>query len=149
MAGTQTRTETFLFSDIEGSTRLLRQLGEAYPAVLDDHHRLLRAAFTAHRGQEQGTEGDSFFVVFPVATEAIAAAVDAQLALARREADHPDAVRVRIGIHTGDAMQAGSGYIGLAVHEAARISAVGHGGQIVVSEATKLLTAGLPPVVSF
>ena len=149
MAGTSTRTETFLFSDIEGSTRLLRRLGDAYSAVLDDHRRVLRAAFAAHGGEEQGTEGDSFFVVFSAATEAVAAAVDAQLALAQRESEQRNGVRVRIGVHTGEAMRTAGGYIGLAVHEAARICAVGHGGQVVVSEATRLLAEGLPPVVSF
>ena len=89
MAGVVTRT--FLFSDIEGSTRLLRRLGDAYADVLGDHRRRLRAAFAAHNGDERGTEGDSFFVVFERAADAIAAAVDGQLAL------QDGAVRVRMG----------------------------------------------------
>ncbi len=149
MPGARARTETFLFSDIEGSTRMLRRLGDAYPPVLERHREVMRAAFAAHRGAEQGTEGDSFFVVFEVASDAIAAAVDAQLGLAQWEAEGGDAVRVRIGIHTGEALLAAGGYVGLAVHEAGRISGVGHGGQIVVSEATRLVAEDLPPAITF
>src|SRR6185295_1179343 len=92
----RTETETFLFSDIEGSTRLLRRLGDAYAGVLEGHRRHMRAAFAAHNGEEQGTEGDSFFVVFPASSDAVAAAVDAQLALAAA-AEEGVAIRVRIG----------------------------------------------------
>jgi predicted ATPase/class 3 adenylate cyclase len=130
-------TVTFLFSDIEGSTRLLRDLGERYADALEDHRRLLRAAFAAHGGDEQGTEGDSFFVVFRRASDALAAALDGQRALAAHTwpDDHP--IRVRMGIHTGEALLAHGGYVGLAVHEAARLMSAGHGGQVLVSEAAR------------
>jgi predicted ATPase/class 3 adenylate cyclase len=141
MAGVVTRT--FLFSDIEGSTRLLRRLGDDYAGVLDDHRHRLRTAFKAHHGDERGTEGDSFFVVFERAGDAISAAIDGQLAL--RESG----VRVRMGIHTGEALEVGDDLIGLAIHEAARVMASANGGQIVASEATRLLAGAFPSTTDF
>src|SRR5688500_5985109 len=144
MAGPRARTEAFLFTDIEGSTRLLRRLRDAYAEAVEEHRRRLRRAFAAHGGEEQGTEGDSFFVVFSNAREAMEAAIEAQLALLEDVDSAGTAIKVRMGIHTGEAVQAFGGYIGLAIHEAARIAAVGHGGQIVVSEATRQLGVDLP-----
>jgi predicted ATPase/class 3 adenylate cyclase len=149
-AGTLAATLTFLFSDIEGSTRLEQTVGAAgYAEVLERHRELLRAAFARHGGIEQGTEGDSFFVVFSSAGEAIAAAVEGQRALGG-EAWPPDAeVRVRMGLNAGEAMKAGEGFVGLAINRAARIAAVGHGGQIVVSEVVRgLVGPDLPEGVS-
>ena len=134
-------TRTFLFSDIEGSTNLLQDLGDGYPLVLAHHHRLLRETWATHRGVEVGTEGDSFFVVFERAADAVAAARDAQVALAAYEWPHDQNVRIRIGLHTGEVDLTPDGYVGLAVHIAARISAAGHGGQVLLSEATRHLVA--------
>jgi peptide/nickel transport system substrate-binding protein len=130
-------TVTFLFTDVEGSTRLERELRERYREVLTEHRRLLRDSFGHHSGHEIDTQGDSFFFVFPRARDAVAAAVAGQRALA--EHDWPDghAVRVRIGMHTGEATLDEGRYVGLAVHRAARISAAGHGGQILVSSSTR------------
>jgi predicted ATPase len=127
-------TVTFLFTDIEGSTRLLRELGaEAYAAVLAEHRRLLRGVFGVHGGVEVDTQGDAFFYAFPTAPGALDAARSAQEALAR------EPVRVRIGIHTGTPHLTGEGYIGADVHRAARIAACGHGGQVLMSASTKAL----------
>jgi len=128
---------TLLFTDIEASTRLLQQLGdERYALALDEHRRLLRAAFAAHDGYEVNCEGDSFFVAFPSADGAVAAAEQAQRGLARYR--WPDAlpVRVRMGIHSGRPMPAPPKYVGLDVHCAARVMAAAHGGQVVVTAAT-------------
>lgn len=130
---------TFLFTDIEGSTRLLKQLRERYAEVLAEHQRLLRAAFAAHGGHEVDTQGDSFFVAFASAREAILAAVEGQLALLSHSWPDGVQVRVRMGLHTGHAVAAEGRYTGLAVHRAARIGAAGHGGQILVSQATQTL----------
>jgi predicted ATPase/class 3 adenylate cyclase len=124
-------TVTFLFTDIEGSTRLLQELGDAYADVLAEHHRLLREEFARHGGVEVGTEGDSFFVAFAKASDALAAAEAAREALA----DGP--VRVRMGLHTGEPMVTDEGYVGIDVHRAARIATAGHGGQVLVSQATR------------
>jgi predicted ATPase len=131
-----TGTVTLLFTDIEGSTRLLDDLGERYVDVLAEHHRLLREAFERHGGVEANTQGDGFFVVFSSATDAVAAAAEAQRNLA------PGPVRVRMGLHTGEPALTGEGYVGIDVHRAARIGAAGHGGQIVVSETTRALLDG-------
>ena len=133
-------TVTLLFTDVEGSTRLLERLGaEQYADVLEQHRRLLREAFTRHEGYEVGTEGDAFFVAFESAGDAVAAAADGQRALA--EAEWPDGVvlRVRMGVHTGVPLPDGSNYVGIDVHRAARIMSAGHGGQVVVSAATRAL----------
>jgi YVTN family beta-propeller protein len=132
-------TVTFLFTDIEGSTRLLRELGDEYGAVLADHQRLLRESFARHGGREVDTQGDAFFVAFPRARDAVLAAVDAQRALAKYPWPDGAEVRVRMGIHTGGAALAEDRYVGIAVHRAARIAAAGHGGQILVSETTERL----------
>ena len=133
-------TRTFLFSDIEGSTRLLDELGrDAYTAVLERHRALLRAAFARHGGREEGTEGDSFFVVFDGAVEAVAAAVEAQQALAAEAWPAGVEVKVRMGLHAGEASSSAAGLVGLDIHRAARIAAAAHGGQIVVSDAIRAL----------
>ena len=132
-------TVTFVFTDIEGSTRLVDQLGPAWDAVLGLHRRTLRRAFRRHHGVEMGTEGDSFFVAFGDAPSAVAAVVEGQLGLA--SAGWPDGVdvRVRIGAHSGQARVIGGDYVGMDVHRAARIGASAHGGQIVMSESTRAL----------
>ena len=144
-----TGTVTFLFSDIEGSTRLLRSSGDRWPAILDRHRELLRAAFEAHGGVEVGTEGDSFFAVFPTAPAATAAAVDVQRSLAAEPWPDEMEVRVRIGLHTGEASLSAKTYVGLHVHRASRIASVGHGGQVLLSDATRTLVSdSLPDGVS-
>jgi YVTN family beta-propeller protein len=130
---------TFLFTDIEGSTRLLKQLRGQYAEVLAEHQRLLRASFQAHAGHEVDTQGDSFFVAFSSAREALLAAVEGQLALLSHPWPESVEIKVRMGLHTGQAVAAGGRYTGLAVHRAARIGAAGHGGQILVSQATQTL----------
>jgi class 3 adenylate cyclase len=127
-------TVTFLFTDVEGSTKLLHELGaERYAAALGDHRRILRAAFEAHGGVEVDTQGDAFFVAFPTATGALGAAADGLAALA----DGP--ISVRVGIHTGTPLVTDEGYVGTDVHRAARIAACGHGGQVLVSSSTASL----------
>jgi serine/threonine-protein kinase len=130
---------TFLFTDIEGSTRLLRHLRDRYPELVAEQQRVLRDAFTRHGGTEVDTQGESTFVVFRTATEAVLAAIAAQSALAARSWPEGAEVRVRIGIHTGKASLAGERYFGLAVHRASRICGFGRGGQTVVSETTRAL----------
>jgi YVTN family beta-propeller protein len=132
-------TVTFLFTDVEGSTRLLRQLREGYGEVLAVHHRLLRAAFEGAGGRETGTEGDAFFVAFGSARDAVGAAAAAQRALAAHPWPEGVEVRVRIGLHTGEPSMGEAGYHGMALHRAARISAAGHGGQVLLSSATREL----------
>src|SRR4051794_14665475 len=134
-------TVTFLFSDIEGSTQLLTRLRGRYAEVLAEHRRLLRAAFEAHDGHEVQTEGDAFFVAFRRASDAIAAAVTAQRSLASRRWPEGVDVRVRMGIHTGEAEVCQHDYVGLDVHRAARICAAGHGGQVLISGSTCELVA--------
>jgi YVTN family beta-propeller protein len=130
---------TFLFTDIEGSTRLVRQLRERYPGVLSEHQRLLRAAFAAHDGYEVDTQGDSFFVAFARGRDALLAAVEAQRALGSHPWPDGTEIKVRMGLHTGQAIANDGRYTGLAVHRAARIGAAAHGGQILVSQATHTL----------
>jgi class 3 adenylate cyclase len=125
-----TGTVTFLFTDIEGSTRLLHELGDGYAGALGEHRRVLREAFARHHGVEVDTQGDAFFVAFARATDALAAAADAQHAL------EAGSVRVRMGLHTGEPQLTDEGYVGLDVHRAARISAAGHGGQVLLSQTT-------------
>jgi predicted ATPase/class 3 adenylate cyclase len=134
-------TVTFLFSDVEGSTRLLTRLRGRYRDVLGEHQRLLRAAFEEHDGREVHTEGDGFFVAFARASDAIAAAVSAQRSLASRRWPEAVDVRVRMGVHTGEAEVRQDDYVGLDVHRAARICAAGHGGQVLISSATRELVA--------
>jgi predicted ATPase/class 3 adenylate cyclase len=128
-----------LFSDIEGSTRLLRRLRGRYGEVLAEHQRLLRAAFDEHEGREVHTEGDAFFVAFARASDAIAAAVAAQRALADHGWPEGVEVRVRMGVHTGEAEVQLDDYVGLDVHRAARICSAGHGGQVLISSSTREL----------
>jgi predicted ATPase/class 3 adenylate cyclase len=132
-------TVTFLFTDIERSTYLLRQLGDAYVALLADHHRLIRDALARGGGVEVDTAGDGFFVAFDSASAAVRTAVEAQRAMARHEWPEHVAVRVRMGLHTGDVAPVNGRYVGLDVHRAARIANAGHGGQILVSAATARL----------
>ena len=134
-----TGTVTFLFTDIEGSTRLLQSQGEGWSSILARHQELLRTAFEAEGGVEVGTEGDSFFVTFPTAPGAVAAAVAAQRALAREPWPDGVQVRVRMGMHTGEASFGTEGYVGLHVHRASRIASVGHGGQVLLSDTTRSL----------
>jgi predicted ATPase len=124
---------TFLFTDVEGSTKLLHELGDSYADVLHEHRRFLRKAFTAHEGVEVDTQGDAFFVAFGRASDAVAAAADAQRALARGP------IRVRMGLHTGEPRVTDEGYVGLDVHKGARIAAVGSGGQVLLSQTTRAL----------
>lgn len=138
-------TVTFLFTDIEGSTRLLQRLGEGYADVLGQHYALLRAAFTAHNGHEVDTQGDAFFVAFARASDALAAAAEAQRALASANWPEDGAVRVRMGLHTGSPTIAGGHYVGLDVHRAARIAAAGHGGQVLLSQTTRDLAEDALP----
>jgi class 3 adenylate cyclase len=142
-------TVTFLFSDIEGSTQLLYRLGDQFTAVLAEHHRILREAVAHGGGQVVRTEGDSFFVAFPRATEAVAAAVEAQRALAAHPWPEGANLRVRMGLHTGEPEVALDDYVGIAIHRAARIAHVGHGGQVLLSETTTALVQDdLPSGVS-
>ena len=135
MVSLPTGTVTFLFTDIEGSTRLLHELGDAYVEALAEHRRVLREAFGRHEGVEVDTQGDAFFVVFARASDAVAAANAAQSALAAP-------IRVRMGLHTGEPLITDEGYAGIDVHRAARIAAVGHGGQVLLSQSTRDLVAG-------
>ncbi|HEX4520070.1 MAG TPA: adenylate/guanylate cyclase domain-containing protein [Gaiellaceae bacterium] len=120
-------TVTFLFTDIEGSTRLLKQLRERYAEALEEHQRILRETFAAHDGHEIDTQGDSFFVAFRRAKDAVAAAVEGQRRLARHRWPGGAELRVRMGLHTGEPAASGERYVGLGVHRAARISVAGHG----------------------
>jgi YVTN family beta-propeller protein len=142
-------TVTFLFTDIEGSTRLIKQLRDRYGEALAEHQRILRGAFEAYGGREIDTQGDSFFVAFRRAKDAVGAAVAAQRDLA--EHPWPDGVelRVRMGIHTGEPTVGEERYVGLGVHRAARICATGHGGQVLVSQTSRELLRDDPlPEVS-
>ena len=141
MASLPTGTATFLFSDIEGSTQLLKQLGQRYEEVLADHKRLLQKAFEESSGLEIDTQGDAFFVVFNRAKDAVAAALAAQRALAAHAWPDGVAVRVRMGMHTAEPSVTADGYVGLGVHRAARICSAGHGGQVLLSQSTQAVLA--------
>ena len=144
-----TGTVTLLFTDIEGSTRLLQQLGNHYDGVLTECRQLLRAAFHQWKGHEVDTQGDAFFVAFPRATDAVSAAVDMQRALAAYVWPEGVTVRVRMGLHTGEPQLSAENYIGLDVHRAARIMSAGHGGQVLLSLTTRdLVEHDLPEGVS-
>jgi predicted ATPase/class 3 adenylate cyclase len=142
-------TVTLLFSDVEGSTALLSRLGPLYADALDGHRKIMRAAWVAHGGNELGTEGDSFFVAFAAASDALAAALEAQQGLVEHSWPEGVGLRVRVGVHTGAPQVHDGGYIGMDVHRAARIAAAAHGGQVVVSEVTARLLdgAGLGPEI--
>ena len=132
-------TVTFLFTDIEGSTQLLRELGPGrYAEALADHRRVLREAFVAEGGVEVDTQGDAFFVAFATAAGAAASAKVGQLALA------PGPIAVRMGLHTGTPTVAAEGYVGIDVHRGARVVALAHGGQVIVSASTAALLEDQP-----
>jgi predicted ATPase/class 3 adenylate cyclase len=137
MAEAPSGTVTLLFTDIEGSTRLLRQAGEGYADLLLTHRRLLRDAFAVHGGYEVDTEGDAFFVAFASAKEAVAAAAEGQRALASHEWPENRRIWVRMGLHTGEPRLLDANYVGLDVHHAARVMAAGHGGQVLLSQSTR------------
>jgi predicted ATPase/class 3 adenylate cyclase len=144
-ASSAAQTLTFLFTDIEGSTVMLQRLGGSYAEVLAGHHEIIRSGLAAHHGREVDTQGDAFFAVFAAPSACVAAAVEMQRALSAHgwPADYP--VRVRMGIHSGEAARTPVGLVGLEVHRAARIAAVAHGGQIVLSAAAAaLLSDSLP-----
>jgi YVTN family beta-propeller protein len=142
-------TVTFLFTDIEGSTRLLRQLGGRYAEVLSEHQRIVREAVAAHGGHEVDTQGDSFFIAFSRAKDAVAAAADVQRDLAAHPWPDGAQVRVRMGLHTGEPQVGEQRYVGMGVHKAARIGAAGHGGQVLLSATTReLVEDELPPGVT-
>jgi class 3 adenylate cyclase len=139
-------TFTFLFTDIEGSTALLRRVGEgAYTQVLARHHALIRSALAAHGGTEMDTQGDAFFAVFCSATACVAAVIQMQQAIGTQAWPAEERVRVRMGVHTGEAAKTAAGVVGLDVHRAARVAAVAYGGQVLLSEtAAALVRDSLP-----
>jgi class 3 adenylate cyclase len=130
-------TVTLLFTDIEGSTRLLQQLGDRYDGVLAECRQAFRAGFQAHGGYEVDTQGDAFLVAFARATDAVLAAVTIQRSLANHAWPGGVLVQARMGLHTGEPRLASEGYVGLDVHHAARIMSAGHGGQVLLSQTTR------------
>jgi predicted ATPase/class 3 adenylate cyclase len=141
---------TFLFTDVEGSTRLLQELGDRYAAARDEHAAIVRQAIEAGGGVEVSTEGDSFFVAFASPLAAVRAVVAAQRGLAAHDWPPGRPVRVRMGLHTGEGVLGGDNYVGIDVNRAARIAAAGHGGQVLVSDATRALVEhALPEGTSF
>ncbi len=142
-------TVTLLFTDIEGSTHLLEQLGDSYASLLEDHHRIVGDAADAHGGARVDAAGDGLFYSFPTTRGALAAALGAQRALTEHAWPSNAAVRVRMGIHTGEPLSALTGYVGIDVHRASRICSAGHGGQILVSGAVHaLIGSSLPSDVT-
>lgn len=142
MKSLPTGTVTFLFTDIEGSTALLQRLGDArYADVLAEHRQLVRNAFAERQGHEVDTQGDAFLVAFSRARDAVSAAVAAQRALTSHAWPDGTSLRVRMGLHTGEPLSRSGDYVGLDVHRAARVAAAGHGGQVLVSDATHGLVA--------
>jgi class 3 adenylate cyclase len=149
MAQRPTGTVTFVFTDIEGSTALLKQLGERYGEVLSQHRKIVRDTFGAAGGSEIDTQGDAFFFAFPRAREAVSASVDVQRQHAEAEWPDGSTVRVRIGLHTGEPAVGDEGYLGLDVVRAARICTVARGGNVLMSETTRaLIGSTLPDGVS-
>jgi len=142
MSELPTGTVTFLFTDIEGSTALLKELREGYLAVLDEHHRILRKAVEEQDGREIDNQGDSFFFAFPRARDAAAAAVAAQTALASHPWPRGVPLRVRMGLHTGEPEHGAEGYLGLDVVRGARVCAIADGGEVLLSETTHALLVG-------
>ena len=132
-------TVTFLFTDIEGSTKLLERLRDQYAVVLDEQRQVLRAAFAKWNGHEIDTQGDSIFVAFTRATDAVNSVMEAQRALSNHTWPQGVEVRVRMGLHTGEPIIARTGYVGMDVHRAARVAAAGHGGQVLLSQTTREL----------
>ncbi len=145
MSGLPSGTVTFLFSDIEGSTALLKALGERYGEVLADHRRLTRECFAQRDGVEIDTQGDAFFFAFARARDAVAAAVEAQRLHNRHQWPDGTSVRVRMGLHTGEPAVGSEGYLGLDVVRAARLCTVGRGGQVLLSETTRSLVGSTLP----
>ena len=145
MSEIPTGTVTFLFTDIEASTRLLQELGDRYAAVLGKHAAIIRRAIAECGGVEVSTEGDSFFVAFPTPAGAVLAAVATQRGLAAGDWSDGAVVRVRMGVHTGEGVLGGDSYVGIDVNRAARIAGAAHGGQILVSEATRALVEHVLP----
>lgn len=126
--------KTFFFSDIEGSTRMAQQLGEAYASVLERHRTVIRMALNKFNGREIDTSGDGFFIVFENAVQAVHAARSIQQAFAAKPWAREAGLKVRIGIHSGKGLATDTGYTGLEVHRASRICNVGHGGQVLISK---------------
>jgi len=144
-----TGTITFLFTDIEGSTRLLDKMGDQYTIALSDHHEILRTSIQKWNGREMDTQGDSFFVAFTYAKDAVLCAVEAQRALIAHSWPQGESLRVRMGLHTGEPLIASIGYVGMDVHRAARIGDASHGGQILLSQTTReLVEQDLPKGMS-
>jgi WD40 repeat protein/DNA-binding SARP family transcriptional activator len=138
-------TITFLFTDIEGSTRLLEKLGNQYPVALSDHHEILRASIQKWNGREMDTQGDAFFMTFTRAIDAVQCAAEAQRSLASHAWPEGESLRVRMGLHTGEPLISSTGYVGMDVHRAARLGDAGHGGQILLSQTTReLIIQDLP-----
>ena len=149
MATLPSGTVTFVFTDIESSTALLKRLGERYAELIADHRRIVRESFGGHAAVEIDMQGDSFFFAFARARDAVAAAVEAQRAHAEHEWADGEAVRVRMGLHTGEPAVGEEGYLGVDVVRAARLCATGTGGHVLLSEATRaLLGSSLPDGVS-
>ena len=142
-------TVTFVFSDVEGSTELLKRLGDGYGDLIAEHRRIVRETFGAHGGVEIDVQGDAFFFAFPRARDAVTAAVEAQRAHHEHAWPEGAHVRVRMGLHTGEPAVGEEGYLGLDVVRAARLCTAGHGGHVLLSEATRaLLGSSLPEGVS-
>ena len=142
-------TVTFLFTDIQGSTRLLDKLGDQYATSLAEHHQILREAIQNWNGKEMDTQGDAFFVTFTRALDAVQCAAEAQRALAIHKWEQDEPIRVRMGLHTGEPLIASTGYVGMDVHRAARIGDAGHGGQVLLSQTTRdLVMQDLPREVT-
>jgi class 3 adenylate cyclase len=149
MASLPAGTVTFVFSDIEGSTALMKRLGAGYAELIADHRRIVRETFGRHQGIEIDTQGDSFFFAFARARDAVAAAVELQRIHAEYEWPGGETVRVRIGLHTGEPAVGEEGYLGVDVVRAARLSATGAGGTVLLSETTRALVgSSLPEGVS-
>jgi class 3 adenylate cyclase len=138
-------TVTFVFTDIEGSTKLLERLGDRYAEALAEHRRILRDAFGSRGGREIDTQGDAFFYAFERARDAVAAAVAAQRAFATHGWPEGEEIRVRMSVHTGEPVVGEEGYVGIDVHRAARICSAGHGGQVLLSATTAALVSGALP----
>jgi class 3 adenylate cyclase len=149
MAALPAGTVTFVFSDIEGSTDLMKRLGTGYAELIADHRRIVRDTFERHEGIEIDTQGDSFFFAFARARDAVAAAVELQHAHAEHDWPGGETVRVRMGLHTGEPAVGEEGYLGVDVVRAARLSATGMGGNVLLSETTRaLIGSSLPEGVS-
>jgi len=128
---------TLMLTDIEGSTRLVHDLGDAYPSLLEDVRELIRRAVAAHEGYEVDSRADEFFAAFAQAAAALAAAIEIQRAMASKKWPNGEQVRVRIGLHSGSPAVTDTGYVGIPVHVAARVSSAGHGGQVLTTSATR------------